>query len=92
MLPTEEQRRGLCEMLHRALLEIRILGWRGNGSQAGDLADAFHNLPIHMISQDFDQDLFRHLLEVYQNKYPRPKSSEVNYFDYVAFLDNIING
>ena len=64
MLPTEEQRRGLCDMLHRALLEIRILGWSGNASQAGDIADAFHNLPIYMISQDFDLDLFRHFLEV----------------------------
>lgn len=91
MLPTEDQRRRLCEMLHRALLEIRILGWGGNASQAGDLADAFHNLPIYMISQDFDVYLFRHFLEVYQNKYPRPQSSEVDYFDYVALLEDIIN-
>ena len=39
--PTDEQRRLLCEMMHRAFLEIRMLGWSGAYEQAIDLAEAF---------------------------------------------------
>ncbi len=38
-------------MLHDALVVIRILGWQGKGQQAGDLADAFHNLPVYLGSE-----------------------------------------
>src|SRR5215510_8245439 len=47
-IPTESERQQLCEMLHFALLEIRMLGWNGKASQAADLADAFHNLPSYL--------------------------------------------
>lgn len=86
-MPNEEQQRLLCEMLHRALLEVRILGWEGKASQAADLADAFHELPIYMISQDFSWEIFRTYLETYQRKYPRLPDSE---FDYLALLEKIM--
>ncbi len=38
-LPTEEQRKKLCEMMHWAFLEMRQLGASGRAEQAGDLAE-----------------------------------------------------
>jgi hypothetical protein len=85
-MPTAEQQRLLYEMLHRAFLEIRILGWEGKAFQAADLADAFHNLPLYMISENFNWEIFRSYLESYQRKYPRAPISE---FDYLALLEKI---
>jgi hypothetical protein len=66
---TERQRQWLCQMIYRALLEMRILGWGGKAEQAADLADAFHNLPA-MLWEDFSLDFFRKFLEAYRQKYP----------------------
>ena len=62
---------------------------QGKASQAADLADAFHELPIIMISQDFSWEIFRTYLETYQRKYPRIPDSE---FNYLALLEKIIRG
>lgn len=83
--PTEEQKRQLGEMVYRAFIEIRSLGWGGKAEQAADLADAFHNLPTGMYAPDFDWAFFRHFLQYYQKKYP-PSGS---YLDYVAMLEAI---
>jgi len=85
-MPTEEQRQKLCEMLHRALLEIRILGWQGKSQQAADLADAFHNLPLQLWSEEFSFKFFRIFLESYQEKYPTEMK-----FNYLAMLNEIMN-
>jgi len=67
---TERQRQKLCQMLSRAMLEMRLLGWGGKAGQAADLADAFHNLPAMLWSEDFSLDFFRTFLEGYRQKYP----------------------
>jgi hypothetical protein len=38
---TDDHRRTLCEMIHFAFEEIRLLASTGNGEQAAGLADAF---------------------------------------------------
>lgn len=43
-LPTDEQRRQLCELMHNAFVELRYF----SGEQARDLAYAFHNLPLEI--------------------------------------------
>ena len=43
-LPTDEQRKQLCELMHRAFVELLYL----TGEQAHDLAYAFHNLPMEI--------------------------------------------
>jgi hypothetical protein len=58
-LPTDAQRRKLCEMMHYAFLEMRLLGWAGKAEQAADLADAFHNLPTAMWQEHFSFQFFR---------------------------------
>lgn len=84
--PTDAQRRMLCEMMHYSYLELRHLGWSGKAEQAGDLADAFHNLPVRMWQDDFSLQFFRDaFLSAYQEKYPEGRSH-----DYVAMVDEII--
>jgi hypothetical protein len=83
-LLTEQERQELCTILFNALLEIRMFGWEGKAEQAGDVADAFHNLPIYLWSDKFSLSLFRKFLEEYQQKYPESEG-----FDYVKMLDEI---
>ena len=85
-LPTDEQRKKLCVMIHWAFLEMRQLGASGKAEQAGDLADAFHNLPSDMWQDFFSLQFFRDsFLGVYQKKYPGNRVR-----DYVAMVDEII--
>jgi hypothetical protein len=73
-------------MIYRALLEIRILGWLGKGQQAADLADAFHNLPAMLWSEDFSLGFFRKFLESYHQRYPEGEG-----VNYLKVLDRIVN-
>jgi hypothetical protein len=57
-------------MIHRALLEVRVLGWDGKTEQTADLADAFHNLPAMLWSEELSLTFFRTFLEAYREKYP----------------------
>jgi hypothetical protein len=82
---TDAQRRRLCEMMHYAFVEMRLLGWGGKAEQAAELADAFHNLPVDMWRDDFSFQFFRDsFLGVYQRKYPEGRVR-----DYVAMVDEI---
>jgi aminoglycoside phosphotransferase len=81
---TEEQQQKLCRMMFEAFIELRLLGWQGKAEQAADLADAFHNLPAFLWSEDFSFCIFREFLEAYHRKYP-----ERGGFDYLAMLDEI---
>lgn len=87
--PSDKQIQLLCELLLFAFLELRKLGWQGKAEQAADLADAFHNLPVEMFSDNFDWDLFRNAyLAPYQEKYPRSANS---FYDYISRFDEIKN-
>lgn len=83
-MPTDEERQKLSKMIYDAFLEIRILGWQGKAEQAADLADAFHNLPVYLWSEDFSFNFFRKFLEAYHQKYPERGS-----FNYLKMLDEI---
>jgi len=85
--PTQFQVEMLCRMMSYAFTEIRILGWEGKSKRAADLADAFHNLPILLFSDEFDWDFFRNsFLRNYQENHP------LSTFNYVAMLDKIEAG
>ncbi|MDB5341831.1 MAG: hypothetical protein JWP89_208 [Schlesneria sp.] len=82
---TNAQREKLCEMMSEALSELRMLGWAGKSEQAGDLADAFHNLPIGIWRDDFSLSFFRNsFVGAYRRKYPHTR-------DYAAMVDEIIS-
>ena len=87
-LPTLKQREMLCDMIHHAFLELRLLGACGNGEQVSDLADAFHNIPKEMFGWgNFSWEIFRGMLETYQSKW-RSKTT-VTGRNYVEMLDAI---
>jgi hypothetical protein len=73
------------ELLRRALIEIRAVASQGKAQQAGDLADAVHELPARIDSAHMDWALARHCLREYQREYPRGQSEA--YFEYLAILD-----
>lgn len=85
-LPTEQQRQKLCEMIYRAFIEMRILGLQGKSEQVADLADAFHNLPQLLYSEEFSMKFFRIFLQSYHEKYPRNETGG----DFLQILDKII--
>lgn len=74
----------LCEILHHALVEIRLLGWSGRAAQAADLANVFHEMPHEMYGWGcFNWRLLRRTAMEYREKYPG------SLYDYVAMLDVI---
>ena len=83
--PTAEQQARLTRLLYLALLELRILGWEGKAEQVAQLADAFHNLPLHLYSPDFDWEAQRRLLAGYCERYGPGERR----FNYVAAFDRI---
>ena len=83
-MPTELGRQQLSRMLLQALVEIRLVGGNGKATQASDLADAFHNLPVYLWSDKFSVSFFRIFLEEYQEKYQEESS-----FNYLKMLDEI---
>lgn len=84
-LPNDEQRKKLCDMLHQALVEIRMLAGSGHGEQASDLADAFHNLPHEIWQNYFSISTFRDsFLVPYYRKWPVRQPH-----DYIALLDEV---
>lgn len=80
-LPTDSQRRALCELMAEAFIELRYL----EGDQAHDLAYAFHNLPKAMYGWGtWSVEGLRGSLQHYQSKHKANLG-----FDYVAALDKI---
>ncbi len=79
--PDETQRRALCALLHDALCDLRALGWSGRAEQAAALVDAFHNLPVVMLSDGFRWDWFRQELETYAARYPEGGAHYLRAFD-----------
>jgi hypothetical protein len=68
---TEQQQQKLSQMLSKAMIEIRYLAWHDCCQQAGDLADAFENLPYLLRVKALSFSVFQRQLEEYEQKYPR---------------------
>jgi uncharacterized protein (DUF2267 family) len=48
VIPNEQQRREMCELLHYAFTDIRTYAHEGKYLEAAELADIFHNIPNEM--------------------------------------------
>jgi len=80
-LPTADERRALCGLIHEALVELRYLP----EEQAHDLAYALHNLPLTMYGWGHWSVVgARQMLVHYQTKH----SANLAY-DYVTAFDAI---
>jgi len=74
----------LLFILHRGLVEIRLLAGANKNKQAFDLADALELIPGMLKDwHDKDLDQVRILLRTYQDKYP------VGGFDFVSRLSDL---
>ena len=88
ILPNEEQRKKLNELISLAFIEIRLIAAEGRGKQASDLADAFHNISREMYGWGtFSWDIFRGMLQDYQEKYHGEFYFGIT--DYIRRLDEI---
>lgn len=83
-LPTEAEQRHLARLMSLAFCELRLLSHKHQNEQAHDLADAFHNVPLHMYRDDFSFQFFRSLLNDYQIKYKDRMA-----INYLAELDKL---
>ena len=86
-VPNEAQRKKLCEMLHLALVDLRLLSGTGKIEQAHDLADTFHNLPQEMWQDYFSISFFR---EAFLAPYAA-KWGDVNSRLYLSMLEEVKN-
>jgi hypothetical protein len=90
-LPSTDQIKQLNEMIARAFVEMRCLGWAGKGEQVADLADAFHNIPTEMHGVGkWEVKFTRAMLQFYQEKYHSEIYSGMT--NYVAWVDRIFAG
>ena len=68
-MPTETERQKLSRLMYVAFCDLRALALDGKIQQAKDLAEAFHNIPLLMHTNDFSFKAFQDFLERYQQKY-----------------------
>ena len=66
---SEIERQKLSRMMYLAFCDLRALARQAQAQQAKDLAEAFHNVPLLMHTNEFSFKVFRELLERYQEKY-----------------------
>lgn len=69
IIPNEQQRREICELLHYALIDIRAYAYEGKYLEAAELADIFHNIPNEMYGTGlWDLASLVQRVETYQDK------------------------
>ncbi len=74
-MATEPERKTLSIMMSSVFCEIRLLCRQGNETQAGDLSDVFHNLPLMLYQDGYSIHTFLEELEWYREKYQQADSS-----------------
>lgn len=84
---SEIQRRDLCDLLGRALVQIRGLSRMGNYQQAADLADATHSLPTMLYSPIFSWEALETFFVSYHKMYPPAQPGD--YYDYLSAIRSI---
>jgi hypothetical protein len=73
-MPTENQRRELCELMHRAFVTLRNLGYSKKHEAVAELADVIHNLPHEMFREEvWGWNLLEAGLRRFEEKYPDDK-------------------
>jgi hypothetical protein len=68
-MPTDAERKFLSRLMYLAFVDMRALVLHGNPQQAKDVAEAFHNIPLLMYTDDFSFKVFQGFLQNYQQKY-----------------------
>jgi hypothetical protein len=80
--PPERTRKRLLFILHRALVEARLLAMSKRHEQLVDLAEATHEIPAYMSRwEESHLERIRRDLQTYHDKHSGHR------FDYVQFLE-----
>jgi len=78
----DELKRRLLFIMHRGLVEARLLAQAQKHQQVFDLADALEPLPGYIEDSETNHlEAIRFNLKTYREKYPSPS------FDYLRYLD-----
>ena len=83
---SDEQRRGLCDLLHLAFLDLRGMGAPERAHRASRLAYAVHNVPLLLYAEDFSWEKIERPLQYYQAQFSDEGSRG---YDYVALIAKI---
>jgi hypothetical protein len=76
-MPTDAERKNLSYLMYMAFCELRMLSLRGHAERAKDLAEAFHNIPLLMFTDEFSFQAFKEFLTRYQEKHK--ETAQFNY-------------
>ncbi len=86
---TEQEQRGLCELLYWAFLDLRYISPE-RAFQASQLAYALHNLPHLLFADDFAWEKVEGALRYYQSQFYQDE--ETRGFDYLKMIEQIRKG
>jgi hypothetical protein len=86
---SDQQRRGLCEVMYWAFVELRGMGSAEHAVQASKLCYALHNLPHFLFAEDFTWDKVKGPLRYYQEHFYRERKTG---YDYVRMVDQARKG
>jgi hypothetical protein len=87
---SDQERRGLCEILYCAFIEMRGMGSPDRALQASMLAYALHNLPHLLHADDFAWEKVERPLRYYQGQFYQNETTRG--YDYLKMITQIRNG
>jgi hypothetical protein len=87
---SEQQRRGLCDLLYWAFLDLRDMHSPDRALQASKLAYALHNVPHLIFADRFDWEKVEGPLRYYQSQFYETDATRG--YDYLKMIAQIRNG
>lgn len=87
---SDQERRGLCEVLYCAFLDLRGMSSPDRAHQASKLAYALHNLPHLIFADDFAWEKVEGPLRYYQSQFYQTEATRG--YDYLKMIEQIRKG
>src|SRR5690348_16370815 len=87
---TDQQRKGLCDVLYWAFIELRGMDSPERAHQASKLAYALHNLPHLVFAEKLDWDQIEGGLRYYQNRFYQHDATRG--YDYLLMIEQVRKG
>jgi hypothetical protein len=89
-LLSDVERRGLCDILYHAFIELRGMGTPDRAPQASKLAYALHNLPHLLFAEDFTWEKVEGPLRYYQGQFYQNEATRG--YDYLRMVAQVRRG
>jgi hypothetical protein len=87
---SDQERRGLCEVLYWAFIDLRGMGSPDRALQSSKLAYALHNFPHYLFADDFSWEKVEGSLRYYQSQYYQTEATRG--YDYLKMIAQIRKG